>query len=420
MWWRRCASAAAWERPACSRWPETRGEGTHMARILLVEDDPALSRGIIALLKAAGHAADSAKDGETALFLAETEPCSLVIQDIGLPDMSGFEVLKRLRARGCKTPILVLTARDHVTDRVKGLDLGADDYLLKPFDASELGARVRALLRRDHGDPSPVLVIGNLTIDRARATAEVSGRPLQLRRREWAVLDRLTAKAGEVVSKERLIAEVFSYDDERAWIYAQGFVILRRVPKSRPNCIDFATSGNRVIGRNVQIIDNEIPDRVIGYSDDRSVRRSTDTCRPSVEQLRTGRPYCAPDQHRPHAVQCLGHRSRPDPEGQYRTDCAGRPAAGDGGDAQGSLPDRDHRDRGAAGHRHRESCPIRRRHSNCLAESGSSAIHGRSTGLPRARGTGSACHRRVARSGSRNDRHAEHGLGRSRQRREDG
>jgi two-component system response regulator TctD len=184
-----------------------------MARILLVEDDPALSRGIIALLKAAGHAADSAKDGETALFLADAEPCSLFILDIGLPDMSGFEVLKRLRSRGCKTPILVLTARDHVSDRVKGLDLGADDYLLKPFDASELAARVRALLRRDHGDPCPVLVIGNLTIDRARATAEVSGRPLHLRRREWAVLDRLTAKAGEVVSKERLIAEVFSYDD---------------------------------------------------------------------------------------------------------------------------------------------------------------------------------------------------------------
>jgi two-component system response regulator TctD len=106
-----------------------------------------------------------------------------------------------------------LTARDHVTDRVRGLDLGADDYLLKPFNASELAARVRALLRRDHGDPSPVLVIGNLKVDRAHATAEVSGRPLQLRPREWAVLDRLTAKAGELVSKERLLAEVFSYDD---------------------------------------------------------------------------------------------------------------------------------------------------------------------------------------------------------------
>jgi two-component system response regulator TctD len=184
-----------------------------MARILLVEDDPALSRGIIALLKAAGHAADTAKDGETALFLAEAEPCSLVILDIGLPDMSGFDVLKKLRARACKTPVLILSARDHVTDRVKGLDLGADDYLLKPFDASELGARVRALLRRDHGDPCPVLVIGNLTIDRSRATAEICGRPLQLRRREWAVLDRLTAKVGDVVSKEKLMAEVFSYDD---------------------------------------------------------------------------------------------------------------------------------------------------------------------------------------------------------------
>jgi two-component system OmpR family response regulator len=184
-----------------------------MARILLVEDDAALARGILALLKNAGHAADGAKDGETALFLAETEPFSLLILDIGLPGMSGFEVIKSLRARGCKTPILVLTARDHIEDRVKGLDLGADDYLLKPFNASELGARVRALLRRDHGDPSPLLVIGNLKIDRTHGLAEVSGRALQLRPREWAVLDRLTAKAGELVSKERLIAEVFSYDD---------------------------------------------------------------------------------------------------------------------------------------------------------------------------------------------------------------
>src|SRR6202011_5061948 len=194
------AGQSALGRATVALFATTKRGGTIMARILLVEDDPALSRGIIALLKAAGHAADSAKDGETALFLTETEPCSLVILDIGLPDISGFDVIKRLRSRGCKTPILVLTARDHVTDRVKGLDLGADDYLLKPFNASELGARVRALLRRDHGDPSPVVVIGNLTIDRARASAEVSGRPLQLRRREWAVLDRLTAKAGEVVS----------------------------------------------------------------------------------------------------------------------------------------------------------------------------------------------------------------------------
>src|SRR4030081_417499 len=165
-----------------------------MARILLVEDDAALSRGIIALLKAAGHAADAAVDGAAALFLADAEPFSLVILDIGLPDISGFEVLKRLRTRGCKVPILVLTARDHVTDRVKGLDLGADDYLLKPFNASELGARVRALLRRDGGDPCPVLVIGNLTIDRARATAEVCGRRLQLRGQGWGGVRRMADK----------------------------------------------------------------------------------------------------------------------------------------------------------------------------------------------------------------------------------
>src|SRR5260221_14650343 len=167
----------------------------------------------MALLKSAGHAADWAPDGETALQCAGAEPCSLFIVDIGLPGISGFEVIRKLRARGCRTPILVLTARDQVTDRVRGLDLGADDYLLKPFNASELAARVRALLRRDHGDPSPVVVIGNLTIDRTHATAEGCGRPLQLRPRERAVLDRVIAKPGEVVSKERLIAEVFSFDD---------------------------------------------------------------------------------------------------------------------------------------------------------------------------------------------------------------
>ena len=184
-----------------------------MARILVVEDDAALARGVIALLKAAGHAADVAEDGETALMLAASEPYGLLILDIGLPDMSGFEVLKRLRARACKSPVLVLTARDQVSDRVSGLDLGADDYLLKPFDGDELAARVRALLRRTHGDPSPLVTIGALILDRSRATAEIAGRPLDLRRREWAVLDRLAARCGEIVPKERLISEIFSFDE---------------------------------------------------------------------------------------------------------------------------------------------------------------------------------------------------------------
>jgi two-component system response regulator TctD len=127
--------------------------------------------------------------------------------------MSGFDVLRRLRERKCRTPILILTARDTVQDRVAGLDLGADDYLLKPFDPTELEARIRALIRRSQGDPSPILKIGNLTIDRSLGTAVVSGRALELRRREWAVLDRLAARAGRLISKERLTDEVFGFDE---------------------------------------------------------------------------------------------------------------------------------------------------------------------------------------------------------------
>jgi two-component system response regulator TctD len=107
----------------------------------------------------------------------------------------------------------MLTARDTVQDRVMGLDLGADDYMLKPFEPSELEARIRALMRRSHGDPSPVLTIGNLVINRSLGTATVNGRQLELRRREWAVLERLVARAGKLVSKERLTDEVFGFDE---------------------------------------------------------------------------------------------------------------------------------------------------------------------------------------------------------------
>ena len=187
-----------------------------MARILVVEDDPALARGVVALLRADGHAIDAVAEGRSALLLAGSEPQSLYIVDIGLPDMSGFDVIRRLRARGDRTPILVLTAHDRISELVEGLDLGADDYLVKPFDPSELAARIRALLRRNHGDPNPLLSIGRLTIDHARRTAEVAGRPLQLRPREWAVLACLVAHAGEVVPKKKLLTEVFSFDDEVA------------------------------------------------------------------------------------------------------------------------------------------------------------------------------------------------------------
>lgn len=187
-----------------------------MARILLVEDDPSLARGLAATLRSAAYTVDMAPDGETAIAMAMDEPYALITLDLGLPDLSGFDVLRQLRRDKIKTPVLILTARDAIEDRVSGLDLGADDYLLKPFEPSELEARIRALLRRSQGEASPEISVGTLTIDQTKAVARIGKRELELRRREWAVLERLIARVGKVVSKDRLTAEVFGYDDEVA------------------------------------------------------------------------------------------------------------------------------------------------------------------------------------------------------------
>lgn len=184
-----------------------------MARILVVEDDAALARGLIAALQAEGHSVDWADCGDLALTMAFDEPYAAITLDVGLPDISGFEVLSKLRARDCKAPILLLTARDAVEDRVRGLDLGADDYLLKPFEPEELAARLRALMRRPHGDPSPIIRIGSLEVDRSRCAVSVGGELVELRRREWVLLERLVVRLGKVVSKERLASEMFGYDE---------------------------------------------------------------------------------------------------------------------------------------------------------------------------------------------------------------
>lgn len=184
-----------------------------MARILLVEDDAALARGIVAVLRAKGHALDVVDDGEGALAAARDEPYSLILLDLGLPDMDGIEVLRRIRRERNQTPVMVLTARDAVGERIAGLDNGADDYVLKPFDPDEMEARVRALLRRGTGEASAMVTIGALVLDPSRAVAMLDGRDLTLRRREWAVLERLAARPGKIVSKERLTAEIFGYDE---------------------------------------------------------------------------------------------------------------------------------------------------------------------------------------------------------------
>jgi two-component system OmpR family response regulator len=147
------------------------------------------------------------------LLVSESEPYALVILDVGLPDIDGFAVLQTLRRRGERVPVLMLTARDALDDRVRGLDLGADDYLRKPFAPEELEARIRALGRRRGGDPTPALIIGTLALNRSTSEARVGERLLDLRRREWAVLDALATRVGQIVPRETLHAEVFGFDE---------------------------------------------------------------------------------------------------------------------------------------------------------------------------------------------------------------
>ncbi|USU08088.1 response regulator transcription factor [Sphingomonadaceae bacterium OTU29MARTA1] len=182
-------------------------------RILIVEDDAPLARGIVALLRIAGHAVDHVATGEDALMVTADEDYALVILDVGLPDLDGFAVLKALRRRGERVPVMMLTARDALDDRVRGLDLGADDYLRKPFAPEELEARIRALGRRRGGDPTPELVVGSLALNRSTGEARVGDRVLDLRRRELSVLDALATRAGQIVTRETLQAEVFGFDE---------------------------------------------------------------------------------------------------------------------------------------------------------------------------------------------------------------
>ncbi len=180
---------------------------------MIVEDDFRLARGMEASLSASGYAADVFSTGEEALEVATSEPYNIIILDLGLPDMDGLDVLQTLRRRGVTTPILILTARDAIADRVEGLDRGADDYLSKPFHPRELESRARALIRRSQGTPDPVLKVGNLTFNRSTRTVHLKQSIVELRRRELAVLETLMGRPGAVVPRERLNSEVFNFND---------------------------------------------------------------------------------------------------------------------------------------------------------------------------------------------------------------
>jgi two-component system, OmpR family, response regulator len=182
-------------------------------RILVVEDDALLAEGLIKVLTRAGHAVDHATTGKYADRLLSEEPFDLLVLDIGLPDFDGFEVLRRLRARHSTTAVLMLTARDAVEDRVRGLDLGAEDYLTKPFSVNEFEARVRALLRRIV-PPAPRWSISGLEVDVAAKRIRVEDRPVDLTPREWSLLELFLTRPGRVLSKEQIGGSLFGFDGQ--------------------------------------------------------------------------------------------------------------------------------------------------------------------------------------------------------------
>lgn len=183
-------------------------------RILLVEDHQELSHWLAKALRDARLTVEVAHDGADADALLHTQEYALVILDLSLPRMDGLDVLKRMRARGSKTPVLILTARGGLQDRVQGLNLGADDYLPKPFELAELEARVKALLRRAQGNEAVVLQCGELSFDTVIRQFFYAQAPMSLTPREYAVLEVLMTRPGQAVPKDKLFDQVFALDDD--------------------------------------------------------------------------------------------------------------------------------------------------------------------------------------------------------------
>ena len=181
-------------------------------RLLLVEDEPDLLSGLVRALRKEGYAVDTATDGEEGLYKAESTDYDAIVLDVMLPRMDGWSVLTQLREKKT-TPVLMLTARDRTADRVRGLDIGADDYLVKPFDIPELLARLRALIRRGAQQARSVLVIGEARIDTAARTVTLAGEPVTLTAREYVVLEYLALHRGEVVTRTALYEHLFDENE---------------------------------------------------------------------------------------------------------------------------------------------------------------------------------------------------------------
>ncbi|HYD65384.1 response regulator transcription factor [Azospirillum sp.] len=184
-------------------------------RVLVVEDSPELGRQLVQRLEGEGYAVDLAADGEEGQFLGQTEPYDAVILDLGLPKVDGLSVLRAWRRDGVGTPVLILTARGAWTEKVQGIDAGADDYLAKPFNMEELLARVRALIRRAKGHASAEIACGGVVLDTRTGRVTVSGAPVELTAYEYRVLSYLMHRKGQVVSRTELIEHVYAQDFDR-------------------------------------------------------------------------------------------------------------------------------------------------------------------------------------------------------------
>ena len=183
-------------------------------RLLLVEDDTMIGESVLDLLRAEHYAVDWVKDGEAADTALRIQPYDLVLLDLGLPRRDGLAVLRSLRARKVRTPVLIASARDAVQQRIEGLDAGADDYVLKPYDLDELLARIRALLRRAAGRAEPVYEHGGVSINPATREVRIGDQPVVLSAREWAVLEPLLARPGMVLSRAQREDKLYGWKDE--------------------------------------------------------------------------------------------------------------------------------------------------------------------------------------------------------------
>jgi DNA-binding response OmpR family regulator len=181
-------------------------------RILLVEDDALLGDALQVGLREQGFAVDWIRDGAAGEAALAADEFTAVVLDLGLPRMSGLELLQRVRNRGDRTPVVILTARDAVDDRVRGLDLGADDYVVKPVALKELAARLRAVARRAQGTASGVIIVGRLSVDAASHAVTLDDKPVELQPREFALLQELVLRAGRVVTRTQLETQLYEWD----------------------------------------------------------------------------------------------------------------------------------------------------------------------------------------------------------------